>query len=309
MFIFHIYIKIMTKSKNGKTARRARTVPEYIYGPGPFASSSPAPSEVLHVDRRRSINDVPYAVLNTVAEYSDMPERIRLRQVNSTLRDGVPPTVPPWHCAFTDDAILDDCDAFWSKIAEIMAWFLIITHRSNLRVQKPVYFRCNRNGNMDIAARIADNRTLHQGFWWKGRVYTPAEEGLPYGPPEEQWMVENHEAYYRGCVMQMIQRWRKRLGEGLSAENSANLKGSAIDIKLSVYVGETGIGYMDHMELIKYIGGVIAQKLGHMYGLQVYYYRDMSDAGISIAGREPKYFHSVTPVAAGPVVYPLFAPF
>ena len=61
--------------------------------------------------------------------------------------------------------------------------------------------------------------------------------------------------------------------------------------------------------LIKYIGGVIEERLGHMYGLQVYYYRDHGDAGISIAGREPKYFHSVTPVAAGPVVYPLFAPF
>ena len=56
-------------------------------------------------------------VLNKVAEYSDIPERIRLRQVISTLRDGVPPTVPPRRCAFTDDATLGDCDAFWSKIA------------------------------------------------------------------------------------------------------------------------------------------------------------------------------------------------
>ena len=32
---------------------------------------------------RSSINDVP-----EVAEYSDIPERIRLRQVNSALRDG-----------------------------------------------------------------------------------------------------------------------------------------------------------------------------------------------------------------------------
>ena len=73
-------------------------------GPFPFASSSLPSSR----DGRSSINDVPHVVLNKVAEYSDMPERIRLRQVNSTLRDGVPPTVPPWHCAFTEGAILDD---------------------------------------------------------------------------------------------------------------------------------------------------------------------------------------------------------
>ena len=100
-------------------------VPEYFHGPLPsqileqwrrmeensdpfsFASSSP-PSSRDGRDWRSSINDVPHVVLNKVAEYSDMPERIRLRQVNSTLHDGVPPTVPPRHCAFTDDAIPDD---------------------------------------------------------------------------------------------------------------------------------------------------------------------------------------------------------
>jgi hypothetical protein len=51
-------------------------------------------------------------------------------------------------------------------------------------------------------------------------------------------MVENHEDYYQGCVMQMIQRWRKRLGEGLSAQDSVNLKGSAIDITMSLGVGD-----------------------------------------------------------------------
>ena len=122
---------------------------EYIYGPGPFASSSPPPSKDLDVDRRSSINGVPHVVLNKVAEYSDMPERIRLRQVNSTLRDGVPPTVPPWYCAFTDHAILGSCDAFWSKMAEIMAWFLVITHNgvkedSTLFFPPTVYFEINR---------------------------------------------------------------------------------------------------------------------------------------------------------------------
>ena len=243
-------------------------------------------------------------VLNKVAKYSDMPERIRLRQVNSTLRDGVPPTVPPWHCAFTDDAMLGPCDAFWSKIAEIMAWFLIITHNrvkeedNTLFFPPTVYFRINRKLQ---DGRIADNRTLYQGFWWQKRVYTPSSNtiiGLVYGPPEEQWMVENHEDYYEGCVMQMIQRWRKRLGEGLSAEDSANLKGSAIDITLSLHVGESTSEYMEHMDAIKYIGGVIAEKLGRMYGLQIYYYRDHDETGISIAGREPEYFRSVTPVVA-----------
>ena len=123
---------------------RARTYvdPEYVHG---TAADETAPMPVW-ADRNwklalemldaaeayqlqsSSINDVTHVVLNKVAEYSDIPERIRMRQVNSTLRDGVPPTVPPWHCEFTEDAILDDCDAFWSKIAEIMAWFLIATH-------------------------------------------------------------------------------------------------------------------------------------------------------------------------------------
>ena len=149
-----------------------------LYGPGSFASSTPPPpSSVLDVDRRSSINDVPHVVLNEVAEYSDIPERIRLRQVNSNPRDGVPPEVPLWHCAFTEDAILDDCDAFWSKIAEIMAWFLIVTHNrvteEDSIVHGPtVYFRINRDLQDGL---IADNRTLHQSFCWKERVYTPSK--------------------------------------------------------------------------------------------------------------------------------------
>ena len=274
---------------------------------GSFASSTPPPrSSVLDVDRRSSIDDVPHVVLNKVAEYSDIPECIRLRQVNSTLRDGVPPTVPPWHCAFTEDAILDDCDDFWSKIAEIMAWFLIITHNRVTEEDSIVHgptvcFRINRNLQDGL---IADNRTLHPSFWLKERVYTPSkrQEGLvTQGPPEnppDQWMVENHEDYYQGCVMQMIQQWRKRLSEGLSAKDSGNLKGSADDITMSLSVEQSIMGYMRHVDAINYIGKYIAEELGRMYGLQIYYYWDRYDVGISIAGREPRYFHFVTPVAA-----------
>ena len=178
-----------------------------LYCPGfSFASStSSPPSRVLDVDRRSSINDVPHVLLNKIAEYSDMPERIRLRQVNSTLRDGVPPTVPPWRCAFTDDDILDDCDVLWSKISEIMVWFLIVTHNrveeedgsDPTVISRPaVYFEINKNLPHGF---MTDNGHLHQRFWWQKRVYTISPEGLMYGPPEEQWMVENHEDYYQGC--------------------------------------------------------------------------------------------------------------
>ena len=127
-------------------------------------------------------------------------------------------------------------------------------------------------------------------------------------------MVENHEDYYQGCVMQMIQRWRKRLGEGLSAQDSVNLKGSAIDITMSLGVGDV-LGdvddylgdFMRHVDAINYIGKYIAEELGRMYGLQIYYYWDMYNVGISIAGREPGYIPlpRVTPVASLPV-YPTF---
>ena len=243
-------------------------------------------------------------ILNKVAEYSEMPERIRLRQVNSTLRDDVPPTVPPWHCAFTDDAILDDCDAFWSKIAQIMAWFLVNTHNrvTEGTLDGPeVCFEINRH-----LQDYSQDRTLQQCFWWQRRVYTP--ENIEYGMDgwyrskniqEEQWMVENDENYYQGCVNQMIQRWRKRLGEELSAKDSADLKGYAICyIRLRLnfgYIGEpfSGITFIRHSDAIKYMGGVIAEKLGRMYGLQVYYYEDYANVGISIAGREPKYHHNI----------------
>ena len=143
----------------------------------------------------------------------------------------------PWHCAFTDDAILQSCDEFWSKIAEIMTQFLVITHTvlGNRVNHIPVYFELHRKLQDGL---IADNRTLLQGFWCKERVYTPHKGKLVYRPPEEQWMVDNHKDYYQDCVTQMIQRWRERLGERLSAEDSANLRGSATDITLSLGVGE-----------------------------------------------------------------------
>ena len=60
-----------------------------------------------------------------------------------------------------------------------------------------------------------DYCTLYHSFWWQKRVYTPSREARGFGGiPEEQWMLENHEDYYQGCVMQMIQQWRRRLGEG-----------------------------------------------------------------------------------------------
>ena len=44
-------------------------------------------------------------------------------------------------------------------------------------------------------------------------------------------------------------------------------------------------------------GGVIAEKLGRMYGLQIYYYEDYQNVGISIAGREPKYHHNIQKIS------------
>ena len=130
------------------------------------------------MDRLSSIDDVPYVVLTKVAEYSDIHEHIRMRQVNSTLRDGVPPTVPPWHCAFTKDAILDVCDAFWSKIAEIMAWFLIATHNrvkgyGTTRQSRPsVTFKIAADDAADDDGRLRYNNLNHV-FGWQNRVYTP----------------------------------------------------------------------------------------------------------------------------------------
>ena len=202
----------------------------------------------------------------------------------------------PWHSAFTDDAILQSCDEFWSRIAEIMTQFLVITHDRVKHWKPAVDFNLNRKLQDGL---IADNRTLLQSFWWKGRVYTPAATrngpGV-YGPPEEQWMVDNHKDYYRDCVTQMIQRWRERLGEGLSAEDSANLRGSVTDITLSLRVGESRPDE-DHIDAIKSMSVAIAESLGHMYGLRIYYYRGMYDLGISIASRKPYYFHFVRPVS------------
>ena len=90
---------------------RARTYvdSEYVYGPPPSHAEQESPAvgtpppaplyqwadhncefalEILDAavlyQSRSSINDVPHVVLNKVAEYSYIPERIRLRQVNST---------------------------------------------------------------------------------------------------------------------------------------------------------------------------------------------------------------------------------
>ena len=252
---------------------------------------------------RSSINDVPYVVLNKVAEYSDIPERIRLRQVNSTLRNGVPPTVPPRRCAFTDDAILDDCDAFWSKIAEIMAWFLMITHNrvkeydTTLDPQKfpRVTFQIDDEGNAEEDDIRTKYNILYQSFWWRNGVYTPIrmrdDDGRLWGIFTKQWMVDNHEDYYQGCVMSVINKWRRTLGK--KAGSKGSFFGCAITLSLSLSDSKDD---MLHMDAIKYMGEVIAEKLGRMYGLQIYYYRkpltshpNRSDwltgqAGISIAG-------------------------
>ena len=192
------------------------------------------------------------------------------------------------------------CDAFWSKIAEIMAWFLIVTHN---RVTEDPDPNPNPNPNSSPTVysgiytklqdgRIADESTLQQSFTWQKRVYKALSRhpaGYAYATPEEQCMVENHEDYYQGCVRQMIQRWRKRLGEGLSAEESANPKGSAMDITLSVGASYEAWFelYREHVDAIDYIGRYIAEKLGRMYGLQIFYYRDTYNVGMSIAGRVP----------------------
>ena len=182
--------------------------------------------------------------------------------------------------------------AFWSKIAGIMAWFLVFMHNRALTRNHPphVYFEIK---NIEEYPRIEeDYRTLYHSFWWQKRVYTPSREARGFGGiPEEQWMVENHEDYYHGCVMQMIQRWRRSLGEGKRLS-----KGSAITLSLDVF--EYDYDYREHMDAIKYMGGVIAEKLGRMYGLQIYYYRNpgRNAVGISIAGRRPKYYHGATPV-------------
>ena len=184
-----------------------------------------------------------------------------------------------------------------------MAWFLIVTHNRvtedpdpslnpNPNSSPTVYFGINRKLQ---DGPIADKSTLHQRFTWQKRVYTALsrQEGYWYAYPtlEEQLMVENHEDYYQGCVTQMIQRWRKRLGEGSLAEDSANHKGSAISITLSLGVRvsyEAWLGlYREHVDAIDYIGKYIAEQLGRMYGLQIYYFRDGYNVGISIAGREP----------------------
>ena len=98
-------------------------------------------------------------------------------------------------------------------------------------------------------------------------------------------MVQDHEDYYQGCVMQMIQRWRRRLGEG-------NIKGKGSTITLSLDA-DGQCGDMVHLDAIKYMAEVIAENLGRMYGLQIYYYRKPGlgsgwygrvRAGISIAG-------------------------
>ena len=308
---------------------------EYVYGPPPShveqespavgTAPMPPPPAPLHqwadhnckfaleildaavlYQSRSSINDVPHVVLNKVAEYSDIPERIRLRQVNSTLRDGLPPTVPPRRCAFTDDAILNDCDAFWSKIAEIMAWFLIITHNrvkeydTTLDPQKfpRVTFQIDNERNAEDDDIRTKYNILYQSFWWRNGVYTPIrmrdDDGRLRGIRVKQWMVDNHEDYYQGCVMSVINKWRKTLGTAnVGLGSKGNFFASAITLSLSLSDNKDD---MLHMDAIKYTSEVIAERLGRMYGLQIYYYRkpltshpNRSDwftgqAGISIAG-------------------------
>ena len=101
------------------------------------------------------------------------------------------------------------CDAFWSRSAEIMAWFLVITHNrvkeedSTPFFPPTVDFEIKRNDD-----DVSPGTTLYQSYSWQKRVYTPSRESRRFGGsiPEEQSMVENHEDYYQGCVMHMIQR-------------------------------------------------------------------------------------------------------
>ena len=91
------------------------------------------------------------------------------------------------------------------------------------------------------------------------------------------------------------------MGEGLSAEDSAKLKGNTITLLLDV--GDMYIyGYGEHMDAIKYMGGVIAERLGRMYGLRILIIVTLTVtllvSPISIASRGPKYYHSATPVSA-----------
>ena len=129
-------------------------------------------------------------------------------------------------------------------------------------------------------------------------MYTPIrmrdDDGRTWGIRVKQWMVDNHEDYYQGCVMSVINKWRKTLGKakvGLGSKGS--FFGSAITLSLSLSDSKDD---MLQMDAIKYMSEVIAERLGRMYGLQIYYYRkplsrhpNRSDwltgqAGISIAG-------------------------
>ena len=84
-------------------------------------------------------------------------------------------------------------------------------------------------------------------------------------------MVNNHEDYYQGCVMHMIQQWRRTLGKAKDMKGHVR---SLLEITFELQ-SELDGQYDDmlHMDAIKYMGEVIAEKLGRMYGLQIYYYR------------------------------------
>ena len=98
-------------------------------------------------------------------------------------------------------------------------------------------------------------------------------------------MVDNHEDYYQGCVMHMIQQWRRTLQMAKDMKRHVkNLFAITFELQSQQYDD------MLHMDAIKYMGEVIAEKLGRMYGLQIHYYRKPArhwptghTAGISIA--------------------------
>ena len=115
--------------------------------------------------------------------------------------------MPPWHCAFTEDAILDDCDAFWSKIARIMAWFLIVTHNrvkgtwseicdTTLELPPSVTLQIHPiNPNLSIRETLSVHKRSNLGIFMDPRARTYVQPEYVYSPPSSHVEQQSSAGY------------------------------------------------------------------------------------------------------------------
>ena len=153
-----------------------------------------------------------------------------------------------------------------------MAWFLITTHNRvkeydiTLDPQKfpRVAFQIDNERNAEDDDIRTKYNILYQSFWWRNGVFSTIrmrdDDGRLRGIRVKQWMVDSHEDYYQGCVMSVINKWRKTLGKAnVGVGIKGSISASAITLSLSLSDNKDDILQKD---AIKYTSEVIAERLG-----------------------------------------------